>query len=213
MGTVRNAHSLDIEMSWYGKRSKEWRVKHKRRMQLWHKESGAAQRARDKTSIRNSQQKGKLGHLQTAKTRLKISKHHTGMKRGPMSFRHRQKISATHKRKIASGEIVLKWHISTHKKACRCWACRRFYQLSRHEEALLRFLNDFPIVLSQHWFGKYRVDAYIPQPYHIAFEADGYEHSKTKGKEKDYRRDCDLMGGFNLPVIHIQNEELTPWLQ
>ena len=199
-------------MVWIGSRTKEWKAKHSARMLFWHQTSKAAQRARNKTSIRNKQQKGKPGHLQTIETRAKIGDSHRGVMRSSRPLKVRQRISKTMKRKIATGEIVIKTHTGIHKQNCLCWSCRKFYQLSYHEEALLQFLKEFPAVVSQRRFGKYRVDAYLPPPYHLAFEADGLEHHKPKRQALDNIRDRYLMSNFNLPVIHIQNQELTPWL-
>lgn len=53
-------------------------------------------------------------------------------------------------------------------------------------------------------FGKYVVDAYVPLPYHLAFEADGeYWHSP----KADERRDIAL-SEWGLVVVHLGELEL-----
>ncbi len=51
-----------------------------------------------------------------------------------------------------------------------------------------------------------RVDAYLPLPYHLAFEADGeYWHQHPR---RDAARDAYLLKEFSLPVIRINGSEL-----
>jgi very-short-patch-repair endonuclease len=68
------------------------------------------------------------------------------------------------------------------------------------------FLSEFPCVELEHRFGRYTVDAYLPPPYHLAFEADG-EHWH-KDKARDARRDQVLMDQFELPVVRFSEREI-----
>lgn len=66
-------------------------------------------------------------------------------------------------------------------------------------------LAEFPSVIREQRFGSYRVDAYLPEPYHLAFEADGaYWHDE----ERDAVRDEQLLSDFDLPVIRLTEREL-----
>ncbi len=67
-------------------------------------------------------------------------------------------------------------------------------------------LAEFPAVVREQRFGRYRVDAYLPPPYHLAFEADGvYWHQDP---EKDATRDAYLMAEHGLPVVRLGEAEL-----
>lgn len=67
-------------------------------------------------------------------------------------------------------------------------------------------LCDFPEVLREEPFGRYTVDAYLPHPYHLAFEADGvYWH---RDRERDVRRDKILLEEHGLIVIRFSEREL-----
>lgn len=66
-------------------------------------------------------------------------------------------------------------------------------------------LAEFPTVIREKRFGHYRVDAYLPAPYHLAFEADGaYWHDE----QRDAVRDEQLLSEFDLPVIRLSEREL-----
>lgn len=75
-------------------------------------------------------------------------------------------------------------------------------------ENILRnvILVDFPEVVCEKRFGRFRVDAYLPPPYHLAFEADG-EH--WHNKKYDKKRDAELMKRFGLPVVRMSEQELN----
>ena len=61
------------------------------------------------------------------------------------------------------------------------------------------------MVVPQKAFGRYNVDAYLPPPYHLAFEADGeYWHDP----KKDAIRDTQLLSKFQLPVVRLSEREL-----
>ncbi len=66
-------------------------------------------------------------------------------------------------------------------------------------------LAEFPVVREQEKFGRFKVDAYLPLPYHLAFEADGSYWHNT---EDDVARDAILMEEFALPVVHLSEKEI-----
>jgi len=73
------------------------------------------------------------------------------------------------------------------------------------------FLSEFPDVQTEVPFGQYRVDAYLPPPYHLAFEADGaYWHARTERERPGYyaRRDMTLRERYGLAVIRITEQEI-----
>jgi len=73
-------------------------------------------------------------------------------------------------------------------------------------------LVEFPEVRANVRFGRYEVDAYLPPPYHLAFEADGtYWHNRPGDREANERRDAELLLEFNLPVVRLTEEELKKW--
>lgn len=75
-------------------------------------------------------------------------------------------------------------------------------------QILLKLLDEFPEVIPEYPWGLYHVDAYLPKPYHLAFEADGeYWHKNTK--EFDTSRDQYLWDWFGLPVIRLTETELN----
>lgn len=97
-------------------------------------------------------------------------------------------------------------------KCCICRYCtpRRNFKRTDLEDILLHIvLANFDKVISEKRFGKYRVDAYLPQPYHIAFEADGeYWHTRPGAIAKDKSRDFYLLKRFKLPVVRFSQKEL-----
>lgn len=73
------------------------------------------------------------------------------------------------------------------------------------------FLGEFPEVMLEKHFGKYTADAYLPPPYHLAFEADGdYWHPMVEENRPGYyaRRDAELLSRFNLPVVRLTESEI-----
>lgn len=104
--------------------------------------------------------------------------------------------------KIRKGRIA---HLETHASTCKCMGRKRFSALSQTMISL--FLSEFPVVEEEKRFGRFFVDAYLPPPYHLAFEADGtYWHSKRKDFDK--KRDAHLLEQFSLPVIRLSEEEI-----
>jgi very-short-patch-repair endonuclease len=113
--------------------------------------------------------------------------------------------------KLARGPRSEQWrrHTSealtgTHKDSS---AYLRFYD-GEGQRALVRLLDEFPEVIEQKVFGPFRVDAYLPAPYHMAFEADGDRHNPVY----DAARDQFLLSVFALPVVRLTNSEvLQEW--
>ena len=99
-------------------------------------------------------------------------------------------------------------HIVAAPKGCRCGPCygRPFPTLI---ESILRekVLAEFPKVIAEKRFGLYSVDAYLPPPYHLAFEADG-EYWHRDSKDYDEARDDYLLIEHDLPVVRMAEVEL-----
>ncbi len=57
-------------------------------------------------------------------------------------------------------------------------------------------------------FGRSRVDVYLPD-YHLAFEADGWHHTRPGRAEADQARDDELMRRFKLPVVRLSTADLA----
>ena len=74
------------------------------------------------------------------------------------------------------------------------------------------FLSEFPEVIPEKQFGRYRVDAYLPPPYHLAFEADG-EYWHRDSADYDEARDAYLLEKHDLPVIRLTEEEINAALR
>lgn len=94
---------------------------------------------------------------------------------------------------------------------CRCGACLPHRPEPTQIELILKahLENIYPDaeIKSYEKFGRFFVDAYVPEPYHISFEADG-EYWHPIGNERDTRRDEYLQDNFGLPVIRIRGGEL-----
>lgn len=105
-------------------------------------------------------------------------------------------------------------HIDT-ASDCPCVGCQPAQVItsptSLEQTLLTVFLADFPEVIPGKQFGPYRVDAYLPPPYHIAFEADGeYWHQRVEERDPghDQRRDAYLLETYGLPVIRLTEGDL-----
>jgi very-short-patch-repair endonuclease len=73
------------------------------------------------------------------------------------------------------------------------------------------FLSEFPEVIAEKPFGRYRVDAYLPPPYHLAFEADGdFWHPYVERQRPGYykQRDDFLLERFGLLVVRLTETEI-----
>lgn len=102
--------------------------------------------------------------------------------------------------------IALKCHAQKDLPNCHCVIHTNVSSPTSIEVILEKLLADFPSVETQQRFSPYKVDAYLPPPYHLAFEADGsYWH---RDKEKDASRDSYLLTRFGLPVVRLSEEDL-----
>jgi len=80
-----------------------------------------------------------------------------------------------------------------------------------------RLFGEFPNVIIEAPFGPYRVDIYLPPPYHLGFEVDGTYWHKNRDS---CRRDRYLLETFGLFIVHLDEvelnvvlrEEVSPWL-
>ncbi len=59
-------------------------------------------------------------------------------------------------------------------------------------------------------FGRFRVDAYLPPPYHLAFEADGtyWHRPESEQARRDVERDAWLLEHYDLRVVRLTEEML-----
>ena len=167
-------------------------------MARWHKESIGAQQGHIKTIERNKQGKGK-----------KLSKEHS------------RKLKEAHRYHDCS--IHGGWHKGHWKAHLRgeCF-CGWFGNKTPHtsdtsfNRALEKLLAEYPEIIREKSFGRYRVDAYLPPPYHLVFEADcKYWHDKIEKEKPGYKKERDrvLIEEFGLVVIHLTDDDLTPWLK
>lgn len=101
--------------------------------------------------------------------------------------------------------VARKRHIESHGN-CRCLGNRHPSKLS--QVMVKVFLSEFPMVIVEKQFGPFSVDAYLPPPYHIAFEADGEYWHERRGKDYDEARDAYLLVEHNLPVIRLTEIEI-----
>ena len=108
--------------------------------------------------------------------------------------------------------------VRDHRKVCSDSGCRQLgcggpiHSPTKIENTLVNvLLAEFPEVIRERKFGRYRVDAYLPPPYHIAFEADGtYWHEKREREQPGYdvARDAYLMVEHDLPVVRLGEADL-----
>ena len=119
-------------------------------------------------------------------------------------------VTATH-RKNAS--IAQKKHAAKDLRDCACGVHRPAGKVSQLSGRMIDvFLNDFPEVVREKQFGRCLVDAYLPPPYHLAFEADGeYWHGLREQQDPGYhrRRDYYLKVQFGLVTIRLTESEIN----
>jgi len=120
--------------------------------------------------------------------------------------RRGQKLSVARKEQIGQSARA---HCEQILPECRCYGHKRVEykgSFTYIEDILVnKVLAEFPIVRRQEKFGRKSVDAYLPPPYHLAFEADGeYWHDE----KRDAKRDRELLERFGLPVIRFTGKEL-----
>ena len=136
------------------------------------------------------------GKIPSLETREKMAK----AKRGrPLSEAHR-----------FASQLARRRHFEVCRGECGGPLCRPHWTQTGLERALLRLLADFPTVEPQARFGRYRVDAYLPE-YGLAFEADGhYWHRDREGiPERDVRRDAEILVRFGVPVVRLTEDDLN----
>ncbi|KKM91922.1 hypothetical protein LCGC14_1223590 [marine sediment metagenome] len=119
-------------------------------------------------------------------------------------------VTAAH-RKNAS--IAQKRHAAKDLPDCACGVHRPAGKVSRLSGRMIDvFLSDFPEVIREKQFGRCLVDAYLPPPYHLAFEADGeYWHGLREQQDPGYhrRRDYYLKVQFGLTTIRLTESEIN----
>lgn len=147
-----------------------------------------------------------IGRTLSPETKLKISKAHLGLKASDAT---KQKMSQSRLGKKRPAFSEERRRHAEQSLNCNCVACNhRFPQSPTSIEIILwdKLLAEFPRLEKQKRFGRFTVDAYLPE-YHLAFEADGdYWHSFKK--ESDASRDAYLLSKFNLPVVRLTETEL-----
>lgn len=105
-------------------------------------------------------------------------------------------------------------HNSLELPNCGCWVHRPWNgAISSLTWVLADFLTaaGFEIVIPEAKMGRYTVDVLLAEEW-IALEADGtYWHTMNEKKNPGYkeRRDSYLEKMFNLPVIHLSEEEVN----
>lgn len=158
-------------------------------------------KARTGASVRRAYREGRKSSWfgpHTTKTRVQISASLTGVS-----------LSDEHRARIIEGK---RRHAALDLPDCGC--AFHWYQRKRRSSQLSQrmadvFLGEFPVVILEKPFGRCRVDAYLPPPYHLAFEADGsYWHSLPGRRKFDVERDAYLLEQFDLPVVRLTEEEI-----
>lgn len=150
---------------------------------------------------------GPIGRVRPQSERDAISRAHMGV---PKSMETRARMSAGQlagwtKEKRARASATRRRHKDDYPN-CACGQCRIPKSPTRIETFLLHLLEDYPEVKTEEPFPPYRVDAYLPPPYHLAFEADGSRwHLNAK---RDKKRDKFLFKKYELPVVRMTGTEL-----
>ena len=158
----------------------------------------------------------RVGHTMSEETKAKL--------RGPKSESHRLSLSEASKRRYENPEEVIKTANAVRssyerpevqeKYAAGMMGQRKKFQnpyIRTSLELKLRILlSEFPETLEQHWVGSKQVDIYLPEPYNLAFEADGsHWHTRTEAQiNRDIKRDKYLLGRGVAAVIHLDENDL-----
>lgn len=133
-----------------------------------------------------------------------LSKGNIWHTRRKWSKEYRAKLSASSKRH--SLEDLPNCKCPMHNDSSRLGAARKLSGTKIEKWLINVILAEFPKVVSQAEFLPYSVDAYLPPPYHLAFEADGeYYHRFPK---KDSARDAYLLRKYGLPVVRLTELEI-----
>ena len=152
----------------------------------------------------------RLGKKASLKTRAKLSLAKIGNQnsvgRIPWNRGKRMPpLSKIAKEKIRQSRLS---HMENPPENCQCAPHKQWNKETRTnlEVILEGLLSEFPEIQIQKSFGHFCVDAYLPPPYHLAFEADGsYWH---KFPRKDAVRDAYLLRKYGLPVIRLSEKDL-----
>ena len=174
----------------------------------------------------------KRGTPRTKETKEKIKLSLLGKKRPPLKEETKRKMSEkrtqylsdpnireqirqkaigrkhTEKSKLKMS-IKRRKHLDTHLN-CSCITQASPSNLSK--KMIDKYLFEFPEVIAEKRFGRFYIDAYIPHPYHLAFEADGKYWHRLHEKENPgfyQRRDIELLSRYNLPVIRLSENEIN----
>ena len=154
------------------------------------------------------------GRIISPETRAKRS---IAFKGRMISSEQRAKISAALKgykhtpEARANMSTARKSHVMACGGNCNSVGCTSPKSPTRIENILANvLLAEFPEVRREEHFGHYWVDAYLPPPYHLAFEADGvyWHRADSKQSKKDAKRDAYLIMEYGLPVVRIGEREL-----
>jgi very-short-patch-repair endonuclease len=172
----------------------------------------AEHQAKITAALRQRPSFGMLGKSHTPEARAKMAAANSGRPKS-QEQRARQSTVMTQRwadpKRRARQSVAGKAHIGT-VPGCRCAPCRLPRSPTKLEGLLIHvILAEFPEVKPQRWFGRYRVDAYLPPPYHLAFEADGeYWHGSPSQRKRDAKRDAWLLREFGLPVVRLTGGEI-----
>ena len=165
-----------------------------------------------------------LGNIQSPETKEKNRQAHLGKR---ASVETRAKLSASHTGLVASEASKAKrsatlsgraqpWvrermleHAANPPEGCKCFVCRPTFESTSLERRLWALLADFPTVETQRRFGRYRVDAYLPE-YRLAFEADGHRWHRDKAgaPERDAARDAWILENHGVIVVRLDQDSL-----
>ena len=158
----------------------------------------------------------RMGHSVSPETRAKIGAANAISLRGQkLSPETRAKMGASRMGHTVTPETRAKMSIARKNHmieprgdVCACGVCTPAQSPTHIEEILANvLLAEFPEVRREEKFGRYWVDAYLPSPYHLAFEADGAYWHKSSSK-RDGERDLYLLQEFGLPIVRLSEREL-----
>ena len=141
-----------------------------------------------------------------AEGRLQKPPRHSGYK---LSLETRKRQSKGHLGQIPWNK-GLPLNASGHRENCACAFHKPQETVSKLSWRMIEvFLSEFKIVIPEQSFGKYTVDAYLPEE-HLAFEADGsYWHNRPGVNLRDKKRDAYLLSEFGLPIVRLTEDEIN----
>jgi hypothetical protein len=155
---------------------------------------------------------GHIGIFHSKETKQKMSMAHKGKSKNP---EHIEKVRLAQLGRKRSPEAIENnrqakiRHLENPPPNCKCVIHHKYTKCTFIEKILcLVIIPDLPKITNKH-FGRYSVDAYVPKPWHLAFEADGdYWHNLPGIKERDQKKDKYLLEKYNLPVIRFSESDL-----